>query len=85
MATASNQSIQTQFRTIDGLSIRYAESEPRNDHALLLNRWPESIYCYEPSWNRLAEHMHLIAIDLPGFGSRHGAIRCCRLRRWASF
>jgi pimeloyl-ACP methyl ester carboxylesterase len=69
MATPSSQSIQTQVRTIDGLSIRYAESESRNNsHALLLSPWPESIYCYEPTWTRLAEPMHLVAVDLPGFG-----------------
>jgi pimeloyl-ACP methyl ester carboxylesterase len=68
MTTGSSQSIQTRARIIDGLSIRYAESEPRDDHALLLSPWPESIYCYEPTWTRLAEHMHLVAIDLPGFG-----------------
>ncbi len=68
MTTALSQSIQPQVRTIDGLSIRYAESEPRDDHALLLSPWPESIYCYEPTWTRLAEHTHLVAIDLPGFG-----------------
>jgi hypothetical protein len=28
--------IQPQFRTIDGLSIRYAESEPRETHALFV-------------------------------------------------
>jgi pimeloyl-ACP methyl ester carboxylesterase len=59
---------QLQFRTIDGLSIRYAESEPRDEHALLLSPWPESIYCYEPTWDRLAKNTHLVAIDLPGFG-----------------
>jgi pimeloyl-ACP methyl ester carboxylesterase len=63
-----NESIQTQFRTIDGLSIRFAESEDRNDHALLLSPWPESLFAYEPMWSRLAEHAHLVAIDLPGFG-----------------
>ena len=68
MTKASSQSIQPQVRTIDGLSIRYAESEPRDDHALLLSPWPESIYSYEATWTRLAEHMHLVAIDLPGFG-----------------
>lgn len=61
-------SIQPQFRIIDGLSIRYAESEPRDDDALLLSPWPESIYCYEPTWKRLAEDTHLVAVDLPGFG-----------------
>lgn len=68
MATHFSESIRPRFRTSDGLSIRYAENEPRGDHALLLSPWPESIYCYEPTWNRLAEHMHLVAIDLPGFG-----------------
>ena len=60
--------IQPQFRTIDGLSIRYAESEDRDDHALLLSPWPESLFAFEPTWARLAEHTHLVAIDLPGFG-----------------
>ncbi len=63
-----SQSIRPQTRAVDGLSIRYAESEPRDTHALLFSPWPESIYAYEPTWQRLAEKMHLIAIDLPGFG-----------------
>jgi pimeloyl-ACP methyl ester carboxylesterase len=63
-----NESIHTQVRTIDGLSIRFAESEPRDAHALLLSPWPESLYAFEPIWSRLAEHTHLVAIDLPGFG-----------------
>jgi pimeloyl-ACP methyl ester carboxylesterase len=62
------QSILPQLRTIDGLSIRFAESEPRSEHALLLNPWPESLYAFEPTWPRLAEQAHLVAIDLPGFG-----------------
>jgi pimeloyl-ACP methyl ester carboxylesterase len=60
--------IQPQFRTIDGLSIRFAQSEQRDDHALLLSPWPESLFAFEPTWTRLAEHTHLVAIDLPGFG-----------------
>jgi pimeloyl-ACP methyl ester carboxylesterase len=68
MPATLSQSIRPQVRTIDGLAIRYAESEPRGDHALLLSPWPESIYCYEPTWNRLAERTHLVAMDLPGFG-----------------
>ena len=67
MPSALNDSIQTRFRPIDGLSIRFAESEPRDDHALLLSPWPESLYAYEPTWTRLAAHTHLVAIDLPGF------------------
>jgi pimeloyl-ACP methyl ester carboxylesterase len=57
-----------QFRTIDGLSIRYSESEKRDDHAILLSPWPESLLAFEPTWTRLAEHTHLVAVDLPGFG-----------------
>jgi pimeloyl-ACP methyl ester carboxylesterase len=68
MPATLSQSIGPQVRTIDGLSIRYAESEPRKDHALLLSPWPESIYCYEPTWIRLSERTHLVAMDLPGFG-----------------
>jgi pimeloyl-ACP methyl ester carboxylesterase len=60
--------IQTRFRTIDGLSIRFAESDDQADHALLLSPWPESLLAFEPTWARLAEHTHLVAIDLPGFG-----------------
>jgi pimeloyl-ACP methyl ester carboxylesterase len=72
----SDTPIQTRFRTIDGLSIRFAESEERGDHALLLSPWPESLFAYEPTWERLAEHTHLVAIDLPGFGHSQ---RCDRL------
>ena len=68
MSNWLNGSIQTQFRTIDGLSIRYAESDARDDHALLLSPWPESLFAFEPTWLRLAEHTHLVAVDLPGFG-----------------
>jgi pimeloyl-ACP methyl ester carboxylesterase len=60
--------IQTQLRTIDGLQIRLAESEQRDDHALLLSPWPESLFAFDQMWERLAEHTHLVAIDLPGFG-----------------
>jgi pimeloyl-ACP methyl ester carboxylesterase len=60
--------IQPRFRTIDGLAVRFAESESRDDHALLLSPWPESLFAFEPTWARLAERTHLVAIDLPGFG-----------------
>lgn len=68
MTVTLNQTIQTHFRTIDGLSIRFAESERAGADALLLNPWPESLYAFEPTWSRLAANAHLVAIDLPGFG-----------------
>ncbi len=61
--------IKTRFRTIDGLSIRYAESDgPREVEALLTSPWPESLYAFDAVWDHLAEHAHLVAVDLPGFG-----------------
>jgi pimeloyl-ACP methyl ester carboxylesterase len=73
MAVATESKIRTQTRTIDGLTIRYAESDgARGADALLVSPWPESLYCYEPMWNQLAEHAHLVAVDLPGFGHSEG-------------
>ena len=68
MTTWLNTPIQLQYRVIDGLSVRFAESEDRDEHALLLSPWPESLFAFEPTWSRLAEHVHLVAVDLPGFG-----------------
>jgi pimeloyl-ACP methyl ester carboxylesterase len=56
------------FRTIDGVSVRLAESDAGMMDVLLLSPWPESVFAYEPIWLRLAEQAHLVAIDLPGFG-----------------
>jgi len=68
VTTWLNTPIEMRFRVIDGLSVRFAESGDRDDHALLLSPWPESLLAFEPIWARLAEHTHLVAIDLPGFG-----------------
>jgi pimeloyl-ACP methyl ester carboxylesterase len=68
MSPPVTSAIQTQFRTIDGLQIRFAESEQGDDHALLLSPWPESLFAFDQIWERLAEHTHLVAVDLPGFG-----------------
>jgi pimeloyl-ACP methyl ester carboxylesterase len=68
LTTWLNTPIQMQFRVIDGLSVRFAKSDKRDDHALLLSPWPESLLAFVPTWERLAEHTHLVAIDLPGFG-----------------
>lgn len=64
----SSASIRPQVRDIDGLSIRYAESKPREVDALLLSPWPESLFAFDRVWDRLAKHAHLVAVDLPGFG-----------------
>jgi pimeloyl-ACP methyl ester carboxylesterase len=63
-----NAPFELQFRVIDGLTVRFAVSEDRRDSALLLSPWPESLLAYLPTWWRLAQHVRLVAIDLPGFG-----------------
>ena len=68
MTVSAHQAIHPRFRTIDGLSIRYAEGGAGPDQALLLCPWPESLFCYAPTWSRLAGRAHLVAVDLPGFG-----------------
>lgn len=61
-------SFEMRFRVIDGLTVRFAEGGADGRHALLLSPWPESILAFRPVWGRLAEHAHLVALDLPGFG-----------------
>src|SRR5215472_5619953 len=69
MSTTSSEVMKIRFRTVDGIAIRYAESDGRQDnHILLTNPWPESLYAFLPIWQTLSEHSHLLAIDLPGFG-----------------
>jgi hypothetical protein len=57
------------FRTIDGLSIRFAESEPRGVDALLLSPWPESVLAYEPTWPQLAGHSILSRLTCRGLAA----------------
>jgi len=78
VTTWLNAPFRMQFRVIDGLTVRFAQSRftPSNSRgqagALLLSPWPESLLAFEPVWSPLAEHAHLVAIDLPGFGrSQH--------------
>jgi pimeloyl-ACP methyl ester carboxylesterase len=67
--------IQPRFRSIDGLSVRYATSDENGGgrEALLLSPWPESLYSYDAMWSRLAPQARLVAVDLPGFG--HSELR----------
>jgi pimeloyl-ACP methyl ester carboxylesterase len=70
MSTSLNTSMKAQFRTIDGLRIRYADSGGAQEPTVLLTSpWPESLYAFAPLWATLAEHARLFAIDLPGFGA----------------
>lgn len=72
LSASLDTTIRTEVRAVDGLSIRIAESEPRDEHALLFCPWPESLFAFEPTWATLAERVHLVAVDLPGFGHSEG-------------
>ena len=70
MTASQTTSIEPQFRTIDGLRIRYADSGGSKEPVVLLTSpWPESIYAFARLWATLAEHARLFAVDLPGFGA----------------
>jgi pimeloyl-ACP methyl ester carboxylesterase len=59
-----------QFRTVDGVRIRYADSGGSQEPVLLLTSpWPESVYAFASIWASLTERARLFAVDLPGFGA----------------
>ncbi|MYS25052.1 Pimeloyl-ACP methyl ester carboxylesterase [Streptomyces sp. DvalAA-14] len=68
MSTPSSTLIRPQFRTIDGLSVRFAEGGQGRQDAILLSPWPESVLAFEQVWAQLGDQAHLIAVDPPGFG-----------------
>jgi pimeloyl-ACP methyl ester carboxylesterase len=61
----------TSYRSVkvDGLSIFYREAGPQDAPTLLLlHGLPSSSRMFEPLLTRLAEELHMIAPDYPGFG-----------------
>jgi pimeloyl-ACP methyl ester carboxylesterase len=67
---ATTTTLEVQFRTVDGVRIRYADSGGSQEPTVLLTSpWPESVYAFAPIWATLSEHARLFAIDLPGFGA----------------
>jgi hypothetical protein len=61
MPASTGSPIKTEVKMIDCLSIRYAESEPRDVSAILLSPWPESLYTFEQMWSRLAGEPRRVA------------------------
>jgi len=67
---STTAAVEPQFKTVNGVRIRYAEGAgPPEPTVLLTSPWPESVYAFAPMWASLAEHAHLLAVDLPGFGA----------------
>ena len=59
------------YRTlkVDGLSVFYRESGPKDGPVLLLlHGFPSSSRMFEPLFARLSHRYHLVAPDYPGFG-----------------
>src|SRR5260370_3790830 len=63
----------TRTRQVDGLTIRYADTDaPSGPDVLLTSPWPESLLAFRRIWPALATGARLVAIDLPGFGHSEG-------------
>ena len=61
--------LKDEYRTVDGLRIRYAESDSSaSQYLVLTSPWPGSLYAFDRMWPRLSGIARLLAIDLPGFG-----------------
>jgi pimeloyl-ACP methyl ester carboxylesterase len=61
-------------RTIGGFDLRLARvSRGDRPTVLLTNALPQSIRCWQSVWDRLAEHVDLVAVDLAGFGHSSGS------------
>lgn len=59
-----------QFRNMNGVRIRYADSGGSRDTSVVLTSpWPESLYAFAPVWTSLSGYARLFAVDLPGFGA----------------
>jgi pimeloyl-ACP methyl ester carboxylesterase len=60
---------QVGYRSVDGLQVRYADSDGSASQQLVLTSpWPESLRAFDRMWPRLSGIARLLAIDLPGFG-----------------
>ena len=62
----------TGTRQVDGLTIRYADSQTGTPNVLLTSPWPESLLAFRRIWPILAGQARLVAVDLPGFGHSQG-------------
>jgi len=74
-ARPARLSIRPEYRTLEGIRVRYAEGGKADGPVvLLLSPLPQSILCYDPIWDTLGAHCRLVALDLPGFGRSAGGL-----------
>jgi pimeloyl-ACP methyl ester carboxylesterase len=70
LSISTTTAIDPQFRSVDGVQVRFADSGGSKETTLLLTSpWPESLYAFAPMWETLIEHARVFAVDLPGFGA----------------
>jgi pimeloyl-ACP methyl ester carboxylesterase len=59
----------TQYKTVDGMKIRFATNGSTDgDPILLLSPLPESILAFLPTWEMFSSLGPVVAVDLPAFG-----------------
>lgn len=59
----------TQYKSIDGLQIRYATNDKKDgEPILLLSPLPESILAFLPTWEKFSALGPVVAVDIPPFG-----------------
>jgi pimeloyl-ACP methyl ester carboxylesterase len=69
MGVSKSGLLATQFKTIDGLKIRFATNgKTEGVPILLLSPLPESILAFLPTWEMFSNLGRLVAVDLPSFG-----------------
>jgi pimeloyl-ACP methyl ester carboxylesterase len=70
MSANNNTGLQAmQYKTIDGLQIRFATNDKRKgEPILLLSPLPESILAFLPTWEMFSALGPVVAVDLPPFG-----------------
>ncbi|PLW97481.1 MAG: alpha/beta hydrolase [Marinilabiliales bacterium] len=82
----TNITMKPEYRTIDGVKIRYAEGGKKDGPVvLLLSPLPHSIVCFNPIWEKLGAHFRLIALDLPGFGRSEGGLEFMSFKAQGNF
>ncbi len=69
MSKGSTSPINTYFRVVDGVRIRFADTKTNSDTTvLMLAPWPETLWAFRRVWDRVTSLGRVVAIDMPGFG-----------------
>jgi pimeloyl-ACP methyl ester carboxylesterase len=64
-----------QFLTVDGVRIRYADSDGLHAPTVMLTSpWPESLYAFAPLWTSLGELLPNIATPVTIVNGRHDRV-----------